>query len=85
MHGHKEVDVISVMVEGRIAHEGSLEHGQELAGQSITVKGGCLAYLTKGKGVANGQAVSDGDLIRGDELLFKASEDTQLITVYLHS
>lgn len=26
MHDHKEVDVISVMAEGRIAHEGSLEH-----------------------------------------------------------
>jgi redox-sensitive bicupin YhaK (pirin superfamily) len=30
MHSHKEIDVISVMVEGRIAHKGSLEHGQEM-------------------------------------------------------
>ncbi len=30
LHGHKEIDVISVMVEGRIAHEGSLQHGQEM-------------------------------------------------------
>ncbi len=30
MHPHKEVDVISVMVDGRIAHEGSLEHGKSL-------------------------------------------------------
>jgi len=30
MHGHREVDVISVMVEGRISHAGSLEHGQGL-------------------------------------------------------
>lgn len=30
LHDHKEIDVISVMVEGRIAHEGSLEHGQEM-------------------------------------------------------
>ena len=30
MHTHNEIDVISVMVEGRIQHEGSLEHGQEL-------------------------------------------------------
>ncbi len=30
MHPHHEIDVISVMVEGRVAHEGSLEHGQEL-------------------------------------------------------
>lgn len=30
MHGHKEVDVISVMVEGNIAHQGSLGHGENL-------------------------------------------------------
>ncbi|MGR6873785.1 pirin family protein [Pseudomonas sp. HK3] len=30
MHPHKEIDVISVMVKGRIKHEGSLEHGQSL-------------------------------------------------------
>jgi len=30
LHSHKEIDVISVMVEGRIAHEGTLEHGQEM-------------------------------------------------------
>ena len=30
LHNHREIDVISVIVEGRIAHEGSLEHGQEM-------------------------------------------------------
>ncbi len=30
MHPHREIDVISVMVEGRVAHEGSLEHGGSL-------------------------------------------------------
>ncbi len=30
MHSHKEIDVISVIVEGRIDHQGSLEHGQSL-------------------------------------------------------
>ncbi|WP_083714772.1 pirin family protein [Phaeobacter inhibens] len=30
MHPHKEIDVISVMVEGRVAHQGSLEHGGSL-------------------------------------------------------
>ncbi|MCA9002641.1 MAG: pirin family protein [Planctomycetes bacterium] len=30
MHPHREIDVISVMIEGRIRHEGSLEHGQAL-------------------------------------------------------
>jgi hypothetical protein len=164
MHGHKEIDVISVMVEGRIAHQGSLEHGQELTGhdvqvqraggegfshnevnpddqenrmiqlwvlpeipgqpagyklyegewgkvarvyggttdqdetypaettidvsllkkgQNVSVKGDYLAYLTSGKGIANGEIVTDGDLFRGEALSFEASDDTQLITVYL--
>lgn len=30
MHPHREIDVISVMVEGRISHAGSMEHGQQL-------------------------------------------------------
>ena len=30
LHKHREIDVISVIVEGRIAHEGCLEHGQEM-------------------------------------------------------
>lgn len=30
MHPHKEIDVISVMVEGRVTHQGSLEHGGSL-------------------------------------------------------
>ncbi len=38
MHAHKEVDVISVMVEGRIQHEGSMEHGQELHADSVQVQ-----------------------------------------------
>jgi hypothetical protein len=29
LHSHKEIDVISVMVEGRIMHEGSLKHGSK--------------------------------------------------------
>lgn len=38
MHSHEEIDVISVMVEGRIQHEGSLEHGQELHADSVQVQ-----------------------------------------------
>lgn len=30
MHPHKEIDVISIMIDGRVKHEGSLEHGQSL-------------------------------------------------------
>lgn len=41
MHPHREVDVISVMVNGQISHEGSLEHGQALmAGQSQVQRAG---------------------------------------------
>ena len=28
LHPHKEIDVISVIIEGRIAHEGSLHEGK---------------------------------------------------------
>jgi redox-sensitive bicupin YhaK (pirin superfamily) len=38
MHDHREIDVISIMVEGRIQHEGSLEDGQELEVDSIQVQ-----------------------------------------------
>ncbi len=38
MHSHREIDVISVMVEGNIAHEGSLEHGQELKALDVQVQ-----------------------------------------------
>ncbi len=38
LHDHKEIDVISVMVEGRINHQGSLEHGQELEAGDVQVQ-----------------------------------------------
>jgi redox-sensitive bicupin YhaK (pirin superfamily) len=38
MHDHKEIDVISIMMAGRIMHEGSLEHGQEMQAGSIQVQ-----------------------------------------------
>lgn len=38
MHNHQEIDVISVMVEGRISHAGSLEHGQGLEAGSAQVQ-----------------------------------------------
>ncbi len=164
MHGHREIDVISAMAEGRIAHEGSLEHGQELsdrgvqvqraggegfmhnevnpddrenrmiqmwvlpevpgqpagykyypltagevtrvyggsgdqdqtfaartvidvsllkAGRKISVEGTYLAYVVTGEGEAGGQTLRNGDLARGKNFSFTASQDTHLITVYL--
>ena len=38
LHNHKEVDVISVMINGRISHEGSLEHGQSLQAGQVQVQ-----------------------------------------------
>ncbi|PHS70370.1 MAG: pilus assembly protein [Methylophaga sp.] len=38
MHSHREIDVISVIVEGRIDHEGSLEHGQSLNTDQVQVQ-----------------------------------------------
>ena len=38
MHSHREIDVISVMVEGNISHEGSLEHGQALNTFAVQVQ-----------------------------------------------
>jgi redox-sensitive bicupin YhaK (pirin superfamily) len=164
MHPHREIDVISVMVEGRIAHEGSLEHGQEMragdvqvqraggdgfahnevnpddvenrmiqmwvlpetegepasyklhslepgsmqriyggpkdqtethdsstlidvgvldAGQEISVSGPFQTYLTRGAGTVGDVAVKEGDLVRGEDLSFTATENTQLIVVHL--
>jgi len=31
MHPHKEIDVISIMAEGNVAHQGSLKHGENLS------------------------------------------------------
>ncbi len=38
LHRHQETDVISVMVEGRIVHEGSLEHGQQMDSRHVQVQ-----------------------------------------------
>lgn len=163
MHSHHELDVISVMVDGRIAHQGSLQHGKDLSGNDVQVQraggegfshneinpdddwnrliqlwalpeiagqaadykvyqpatgkltriyGGednkqsdfpaktkidiailsngqqievdeeFLAYITRGKGVANNEPVEDGDLIRGNSITFTAKDNVQLIIVH---
>jgi len=163
MHNHHEIDVISVLVDGRISHEGSLENGKDLdkndvqvqraggegfshneinpddewnrmiqlwvlpeqpgqpadykvyqpvtgeltriyggdkssqsdfpartkidvavlkSGQNVTVDEPFLAYITRGNGVANGESINDGSLIRGDALMFEAKDDVQLIVVH---
>ena len=163
LHNHREVDVISVIVEGRITHEGSLEDGTgleagdvqvqraggegfahneinpdseknrmiqmwvlpEKAGQKAGYKlykpedcavtrvyGGVteqretfsakttidivrlnsgeefnsgepfMAYITSGSGTIDGGAeVSDGDLMRGESLRFRAGIDASFIVI----
>lgn len=45
MHSHKELDVISVMVDGRVDHGGSLEHGQGIeAGMSQVQRAGAEGF-----------------------------------------
>lgn len=164
MHSHKEVDVISVMVEGRIDHQGSLEHGQRLEADNVQVQraggegfshneinpddtfnrmiqlwvlpeqvgeraayklytivqgkvmrvyGGSteqsdtlpshtaidvvslnpsqefilekpfLIYLVVGKGSENNLEFNEGDLIKGEKILFKAESDVKLIAIYV--
>lgn len=166
MHSHREVDVISVMVAGRITHAGSLEHGKAMGandvqvqraggegfshneinpdddenrmiqlwvlpevagepagykfyrpkrgkltrvyggangqettfasrtlidvsllepGQTVSVEGRYLAYVTRGKGFIKGETVKDGDLVRGEGLNFDAAEDAQLIVIHSNS
>jgi redox-sensitive bicupin YhaK (pirin superfamily) len=38
MHPHREIDVISVMIEGQISHQGSLEHGKSLSAGDVQVQ-----------------------------------------------
>jgi len=38
MHPHKELDVISIMLEGTINHEGSLEHGTSISSGKVQVQ-----------------------------------------------
>jgi len=45
------------------------------SGQHAAFEGPFMAYLTKGKGTANGTPVADGDLMRGDGISFEAFAD----------
>jgi redox-sensitive bicupin YhaK (pirin superfamily) len=38
LHPHKEIDVISVIVEGRIAHEGTLQEGNTIEANQVQVQ-----------------------------------------------
>ena len=38
MHPHSEIDVISIIIEGRVSHEGSMEHGKDLVAGDVQVQ-----------------------------------------------
>ena len=38
MHPHSEIDVISVIIDGRVSHEGSMEHGMDLVAGDVQVQ-----------------------------------------------
>jgi len=38
MHPHSEIDVISVIIDGRVSHEGSMEHGKDLVAGDVQVQ-----------------------------------------------
>jgi len=38
MHPHSEIDVISIIIDGRVSHEGSMEHGKNLVAGDAQVQ-----------------------------------------------
>ena len=38
MHPHSETDVISIIIDGRVSHEGSMEHGKDLVAGDVQVQ-----------------------------------------------
>lgn len=38
MHSHREIDVISVIIDGRVSHEGSMKHGKYLVAGDVQVQ-----------------------------------------------
>ena len=162
LHPHKEIDIISVIVDGRISHKGTLGEGNivesnqvqvqraggegflhnevnpdekenrmiqmwitpEKSGESagyksyslqqgqitrvyggdenqddtfasktildvglvdarqiISFDGEFIAYVSMGNGILNGQKVTNGDLLRGNDMEFHAETDSQIILV----
>jgi len=55
MHPHKEIDVISVMIKGRVNHAGSLEHGKGLETGDVQVQ------RAGGEGFSHNEINPDGE------------------------
>ena len=35
MHSHKEIDIVTIMLEGRLLHEGSLKNGKSMSANQV--------------------------------------------------
>lgn len=161
MHSHSEIDVITILLEGRLHHEGSLEHGQSMVenqtqvqraggegfshneinpdetrsrllqlwalpeqaglpaayqifdtktgklekiygdtssaetfnsstiietglldkGYHVTRSGRFIAYVANGEATLNGERVTDGDLVRGENCDLTVMSDTAQVTL----
>ncbi len=51
-------------------------------GQKIELAESFLAYVVRGKGLANAEQVEEGDLIRGDAIKFSAMGDVLIVIVH---
>lgn len=51
------------------------------AKQTISFDGGFIAYVTLGTGTINGQKVTNGDLVRGNNIEFHAELNSQIIII----
>jgi len=49
--------------------------------QTVNFEGEFMAYLSRGKGQANTQLITEGDMLSGENLVFTAIEDAQLIII----
>lgn len=65
MHPHREIDVISVMVEGKIQHEGTLQHGE------IIHEGQVQVQRAGGEGFMHNEINPDDTTNRMIQLWFK--------------
>jgi len=50
--------------------------------QKLEINEPFIAYITRGTGVLNNQKIEDGDIIRGESLLFEATSNVQLIIIH---
>jgi hypothetical protein len=52
-------------------------------GDTLSIPGDFIAYITKGNGVANDTTVTGGHILRGHDLHFRAETDALLIVIHI--